>query len=494
MSLFDPHNADPDWQRIFGEAAETPPARVWDAIEHELDDDDRGVIVIPFWQRPAVWRLAAAAILLLVGGWLSWQQLENRAVTAENVTKNPRTDKLSTINVDNLQKPGQNVDNITQKTQPQAKSASEDLANKPQVIRKNRPYTAQYQESTEIASVSETKILVLKRDKKIAERDKIKKSTENDIEKPSATTDVFLIPEVDKTGVLNIAFLPARDWKQLAVQTMINPESVVMPQYWAALPSSSVSPPQNQRWLSFGFGSGVFQPSVALRSQPISSPIKTSNPVPDLALGSPVGYENRVQAMAGFEVSRRWFLEAGLGYQRAESVVETPGQVAYSFASSSSYSSSTLYADLLQGLSPSGQVPNRQTNGAPALGPNGNYQTGQINQRSTYHFGQATAQVGYQLRPRKRFGVAVLGGIIANLFVKDAVENGPTIRPADDVYHPISMAGVGGLRFRLRVSRRWSASMAGLYQHSLSSITQPDVRLSVQPQSIMLNGGLDYHF
>ena len=501
MSLFDPNNADPDWQRLFGEAADTPPPRVWQAIERELDDEtDALVLIIPFWQRPVFLRVAAAILVLLAGGLLIMPPVKKEAVVAEKAAKTQQDSKLSTNRVDNYQKSGQNVDNLSdlQPEQKESTSANVEYRNSPN----RHPMLASRAYSTNKATVP-THI-----DNKVSIKQNRKPRTgqqatnERVTESAPALLSTVNIPEITQTKLpeitavtqlihqpLRVDMLPAPTWA--TVITVAAHEPVIEPQQ----PTSSAKP--RSRWLSVSAGQAAFQPSVALRSQPVtaaSGVVKGSVSVPDQLLESRAGAAVSVLAVAGFHLSGRWFVEGGAGFQQAQATVVSPGQVASAFTAAN-VSSSSAYNDALFGSSSASQNSGFQINRTNSALFDSRNQVGQANeQRSIYQFGQATAQVGYQFRPRKRLGIAALGGLIANLFVKNAVENGPVIRATNAVYRPVSVAGLGGLRLRYRASGRWSVSMAGLYQYSLSSITQPGALLSVQPQNVSISGSLDYHF
>ena len=501
MSLFDPNNADPDWQRLFGEAADTPPPRVWQAIERELDDEtDAFVPIIPFWQRSIFLRVAAAILVLLAGGLLVLWPVEKEAVVAKNAAKTRQNSRLSTNYVDNNQKSGQNVDNLSDLQPEQEKSTSADAEYQTGSNRHPMLASRAYSINKTTVPIHINNKVSIKQNRK--PRTGHQATNERIIESVPALLPTVSVPEIAQTKSpefiainqvlhqsLRVDVLPSPTWA--TVITVAAHEPVIEPQQ----PASSAKP--RGRWLSVSAGQAAFQPSVALRSQSASAAsgvVKGSVSVPDQLLESRSGAAVSVLAVAGFHLSGRWFVEGGAGFQQAQATVVSPGQVASAFTATN-VSSSSVYNDALFGSSSASQNNGIQINRTnSALFDNRN-QVGQANeQRSIYQFGQAMAQVGYQFRPRKRLGIAALGGLIANLFVKNAVENGPVIRATNAVYRPVSIAGLGGLRLRYRASGRWSVSMAGLYQYSLSSITQSSALLSVQPQNVSISGSLDYHF
>ena len=501
MSLFDPHNADSDWQRLFGEAADTPPPRVWKAIERELDDETDALIpVIPFWQRSVVQRLAAAVVVVLAGGLLVVQHVEKSPVADKIRPKAQQMRDLSTNNVDNYQKSGQNVDNLSDLQPEQKESTSagvEHRANSNTL----RTIAERSQSTSKIIKPTHTD------DRVSISRNKQPSTGQEATGKRGTESIAATLPTVESLDIT-----PAKSPEIIAVNPVIHrplrvdllPPPTLTAVVAVAAHEPVIAPQQptslaklRGRWLSVSAGQAAFQPSVALRSQPVtaaSGVVKGNVSVPDQLLESQSGAAVSVLAVAGFHLSGRWFVEGGAGFQQAQATVVSPGQVASAFTAAN-ISSSSAYNDALFGSSSAPQNNGIQINRTSLASFDSRNQVGQANeQHSTYQFGQATAQIGYQFRPRKRLGIAALGGLIANLFVKNTVENGPVIRATNAVYRPVSVAGLGGLRLRYRASGRWSVSMAGLYQYSLSSITQPGALLSVQPQNVSINGSLDYHF
>ena len=107
---------------------------------------------------------------------------------------------------------------------------------------------------------------------------------------------------------------------------------------------------------------------------------------------------------------------------------------------------------------------------------------------------QVPVQVGYQLRPRKKLSMAVLGALLTNIFVTNTVGDALVVTSKDGVYRPVSLAATMGARLRYRPSRQWSASVAGVYQPALESSTKADAQVQSHPTSAGMSFGVDYHF
>ena len=103
-------------------------------------------------------------------------------------------------------------------------------------------------------------------------------------------------------------------------------------------------------------------------------------------------------------------------------------------------------------------------------------------------------QLSYELRPRRKFGLALITGMVSNLFVRNTVADAVTVKAQDGVYRPITVAGTAGMRLRFRPDKHWSASLAGTFQRSLQSITRPEVGIQALPQNMGVYFSVDRHF
>ncbi|MDB5240296.1 MAG: hypothetical protein JWP57_921 [Spirosoma sp.] len=279
---------------------------------------------------------------------------------------------------------------------------------------------------------------------------------------------------------------------------------------------ATIHPKRNSRevWATVSMMPGAFNPSVTVR--PAQASFASVNTLTNTSASQPsvssrANFSVAYQAGAGIQLNDHWSVESGVGYLAGRSTVESPVQASalnnLSVGSSTLGQQANLYVDALRSSSAGASSAQHNTVASPAtavmdyIGVSNritvqNTYSSQARQSLTndYQFVQVPVQVGYQLRPRKRLGVALLGGFLSNIFVRNTVSDELVITNKDGVYRPISWAATLGARLRYRPSRQWSASLAGIYQPSLGFGTRPQSFVQSQPTSTGMSFGIDYHF
>ena len=258
-------------------------------------------------------------------------------------------------------------------------------------------------------------------------------------------------------------------------------------------------------WASLGLMPGAFDPSVTVRPAQTSfthADALSNSKISQSSVSSRANVSVAYQAGVGIQLTEHWSVESGVGYLAGRSTVDSPVQASVlniQLASADrAGQEGNQYVDALRrSLSGAPSITNRSiasfTNNVYGLQANYNPQTRQ-SLPNNYQFVQVPVQVGYQLRPRKRLSLALLGGFLSNIFVRNSVGDNVVITAKDGVYRSVSWAANVGARFRYRPSRQWSASLAGVYQPSLGLGTRPESFVETQPTSAGMSFGIDYHF
>lgn len=516
------------WQKAFDEAAETPPPRVWDAIERRLDESD-GARIIPLWgsglasSRPVVWGtgMAAALALLVVGWWAIRTPSADQSVArlrpsspAENVAIAPAK---PTTNSSASKSPGQSSKAIASVGKPSAAWVQ------PLASTISQPPTRSVGKST-------TPIITMPSDKDNPLNQKavaatilsgLPTGTTMDLLTPASsrmtaasfTTNRIASTEAISSNQSRVAAFGQLTGKPLHLRSVGPIQRIVWFQA-AELPMEAefIKEKRKKRelWASASVMPGSFNPSVSVPSAQStfnnSLAAMTAGQANQSAVSSRANFSVAYQAGAGVQLTERWSIESGIGYLAGHSTVESPAQsVALGFVQGVSAdritATNNLYVDALRYSSPNNAASSTAQAGFDKMITNnaylskGNYSNQTIQTLTNdYQYVQVPLQVGYQLRPRKRISLAVLGGLITNIFVRNTVGTDLVVTAKDGVYRPVSLAATMGARVRYRPAGRWSASLAGLYQPSLGLSTEADSQVQSRPTSTGMSFGVDYHF
>ncbi len=573
MSTFNEHinplpqgQGDPNWQRLFDEASEMPPPRVWDAIEQDLDgEEDERVIIVPFWGGAAswAWSAAAAVALFLLGWWsLSFDTpftnpaIQPASMASKQLSPESNNDvaRRRTNGSDALLRkpskapPAINPDDKSRLVQPRSGELSHlpartserlaangsavrqfDSANREQLPLARPELITQPKLASGLRSESSMNSPNQYNNNKPAQTMKpfsseaiagiAPRQSDSGVPKPAAeqTSPDGQIPEIvsadiattkapAEVALARLSTRPVRLPSMYGTQRIVwfhPPEQIDAP---AEITSRKAS---LEHWASVSVMPSSFNPSVGLQQATAvyGNAFAQSSPTANPNLKSQADLSMAYQLSGGVQLSSRWSVETGVGYLEARSTVNSPVQTIISSLAPNGRLSN-LYAEALNNSRVSDKqnnfvsTPSMSTGGKPgspsAADPLFNtnvYDVGRSQALSNdYTFVQVPVQLGYQIRPRKRLGFTVLGGLLTNLFVRNTVNDQLSITNSDMVYRPVTMSASTGLRFRYRPTRRWSASMAGIFQQALQKGTRAGTDLTTRPKTMGVSIGLDYHF
>ena len=554
MSEFEQNIPDDFWRKAFEEAAETPPPRVWDAVERRLNEDD-GPKILPLWGAGLVsspligWSVgvAAAVSLLLVGWWALRATEPEKPVAryqplsrAERVTVAPKpmaTDCWPSFKSIPKQpsSPAEQAQEMVASTQKPVSVPGNRELSRTSDQRMNRPAAKAFTQPVEALttkmpeSVDEQRIIDAQRTG-IAQRANVSTGHANVRSTDRvAFTGIIAAPAAPANGLVSTSD-PATASAQPAVteQSLSFDQLPTLPLrlreagsiqriVWLrpAEPATEPTTAQSKRqprevWASVSLMPGAFDPAVNLRSaQPsfAQSYALSNTSISQPSVSSRANFSVAYQAGAGIQLTERWSIESGVGYLAGRSVVDSPVQNSVAGLKSvgtnrTGEQGGNLYADALRNSSSNESTPSRNQTASFDY----SFVNNQFNALSTYNpqtrqslnndyqYVQVPVQVGYQLRPRKRLSLALLGGFLSNIFVRNTVGDNLVITGRDGVYRPLSWAANLGARFRYRPSRQWSASLAGVYQPSLGLGTRPESTVQTRPTLTGISFGVDYHF
>lgn len=547
MSELEQNIPDDFWQKAFEEAAESPPPRVWDAVERRLDEGD-GPKILPLWGAgPASWRpfvwgsgMAAAVTLLLVGWWALRTTTPEKPVVVAPQQSSSQVERVAAASIPKAtdcwpsmrSKHGPETIALNQQPTPIARGR---WGSMPAQLANQSPAGSLVQTGPDrMAAIAEPA-----GQQRLAHAPSIRPFQQAAM--PAARTDVSSKDRMTLTGGMIAPATLARELPSasaspavLALPTAVKQTLFFDPISTSALqlrepgsiqrivwfqPAESpteltvVQPKRASRevWASVSLMPGTFNPSVAVRPAPTSftrADALSNTPTSQPSVNSRASFSVAYQAGAGVQLTERWSVESGVGYLAGRSMVDSPVQASVlNFQSTNANptgQSTNLYVDALRNSS-SNALP---TANASIAGlsfydakastqftvPNSYNPQNRQSLANDYQFVQVPVQVGYQLRPRKRLSLALLGGFLSNIFVRNTVGNDLVITAKNGVYRPVSWAATVGARFRYRPSRQWSASLAGVYRPALGPGTRPESTVQTHPTSTGLSFGVDYHF
>ncbi|NEU65285.1 outer membrane beta-barrel protein [Spirosoma agri] len=538
MDEIDKNIPDDFWRKAFDEASEAPPPRVWKAIEHRLDESN-GTKIIPLWtagllaSKPLTWGvgLAAALALLLVGWWTigsqsrqpSHQQLAQQEASKQTTqhasskpvdgggvasieTNKPESEALASVDKKTANSAEQPVPAPTIHPEEHAVARLSNRLPKPSVDQLVARIASQSTANNEQHSTVQ----------------RLVRSTANAAMSHQAS--VFIQPSNSSATVAFTTMTPVADVnrsesdqlrrnsiEQLDLRPMrLRSPGKIQRIVWFRPTELSVEPEatksrheSRQVWASVSMMPSSFNPAVSLRSTQtaaFANSARTSQP----SINSRSNFSVAYQAGAGVQLSDHWSVESGIGYLAARSTVESPSQVAsgafVSLAADQASTSGNLYVNAVRSSLITSNMAYSNTpkasydNVATATNYQAYNSPYQQELSNNFEYVQVPLQLGYQIRPRKRLSMAVLGGLLTNIFVRNTIGDDLVVTGKDGVYRPVSWAATMGARFRYRPSRRWSASLAGMYQPTLGETTQPTSQVHSSPTSTGMSFGLDYHF
>lgn len=551
MSELEQNIPDDFWRKAFEEAAETPPPRVWDAVERRLDESE-GTKILPLWgaglvaSRPLVWGtgLAAAVALLLVGWWvlrttppetgtsLAQQPAHNRADQLPTVSSRPpetlANRKTSPAPVTGQQSPESIA--LTPKTQATTANHDVSTAARPTSRHTNNEQIASRtaRATTRPAGTEEEQAAI------INERPNGESTTDSQsgrvARQKSLTAAMADTPPSNQMAFAAAVNAPGNTFQETAAiesrlsfdrlhrrNLRLRTPGAIQRIVWfqPAEPAMEPDAVQSKRearevWASVSMMPGAFDPAVGIQTAQASfSRVNTlsNTSASQSSIGSRANFSVAYQAGAGVQLTERWSVESGVGYLSGRSTVDSPVQAMVlgiqSAAPAVAAKSSNLYVDALRvNVTNNAAVTSNysaalfdNSGSANRFSLQNNYNPQERQSLSNnYQFVQVPVQVGYQLRPRKRLGLALIGGFLSNIFVRNTVGDELVVTSKDGVYRPVSWAATMGARFRYRPSRQWSASLAGVYQPSLGLGTRPESIVQSRPTSTGMSFGIDYHF
>jgi hypothetical protein len=118
-----------------------------------------------------------------------------------------------------------------------------------------------------------------------------------------------------------------------------------------------------------------------------------------------------------------------------------------------------------------------------------------------YEYLMIPLQIGYEIGISKKLALNILAGISTDIFLQNTIINDnsivqekSTFNTSSDVYKPLNLSGLGGVRASYLISKHWQLNLGSTYQHSLFSGINNSTALQMYLKMYGLNYGLNYRF
>lgn len=514
-----PNNFEEEWQKAFNDASFAPPSDMWERIEQDLERKKRRPFL--FFLRPSAMLAGVAATLILaLGGFLFFKQKDTTISVANNtqtkVQPNSETQNQST----------QPVLNKTDDTSLATKALND-------IETINSPKTSSNQQLT----LAETSI-----NKRISNP---KKSTQNSqfpalaaasFANPNAGDMVADVPAsnnqsfgsynpqtLDNQGnksvpvaqngnkaIADLALLKYREYQYLGSRYTLKRNKLVFEGETSEAPV--VASNDSKFWLGVQSGVSPFDPNMKLGelntvalaqadafASMSNTPMVGASPSagdkqgnvmvsqPQNAIKSGIGINTGV-AM-GYKISKKWNFESGIRYLRGNSTLNSN---TYTFQQNG-YANTFLADYLLQNSANQDmQFANKQINTVVA-------DASQFGNR--YEYLMIPMQVGYEIGLSKKVALNILAGVSTDIFLQNTIINDnsilqekSTINTSSNIYKPLNLSGLGGVRASYLISKHWQLNLGSSYQHSLFSGINNSTALQMRLKMFGLNYGLNYRF
>ena len=506
-------NFEDEWRRALEGASEAPPPAIWSKIEAHLDEEDKSKVVplLPLWWRsPRLWYAAAAIGALLLVSWPLWESSEKNAEKLPRVATSGSKEKAvdAGTSAEPLAPPVAGPSVAESPTAAPQTSA-------PQLARTDAPRRSPK------PALEQGFAATARRDNAASPSTTAEQPDRGDTPQvpssvaPVLGTEVALSPAVSSSRsaaeqpagfaadsrpeAAELAFLSPRGVRELPVHTQkryvyyrYQVEDEVVPE---------VSAKKQQLWAGVGLMPASFNPNVQVTAPPSAFTAANAQRQSVSNNSSNAGLSYALQTQAGIKLSKHWSIESGISYLRGNSSFQSSG---YVLDAASNRSANVLENAILASASRS-SYNNSFAPSAPTIPNNPNldkmaafYIDVDQQTRNDYRFVQLPVHAGYTINPEGKLSYTVLGGMIANVFLRNDLEGASgyilTNTASDEIYRPLNWAAGTGLRVNYRLSSHWGANLTGAYQRAVSSGLQDNSTLQSRPQLYGLSWGVRYSF
>lgn len=514
-----PNNFEEEWQKAFNDASFAPPSDMWERIEQDLERKKRRPFL--FFLRPSAMLAGVAATLVLaLGGILFFNKQDSKTPLASVSESTPKvssktqsTNKQSNTTEANIENRTSSSASVTElnlsaekNDDKQTQALTQNNINKrvtnPKKSTQNNQLTlvAASSESTNIGDI-------------IANVDKKNNQTSNNYITQTidnqADKSVLVAQNQDKV-IIDLALLKHRDFQYLGSRYTLKRNKLVFEDEVAE--ASVVASNDSKFWLGVQSGVSPFDPNMKLgglntvamaqadafakasNQVSVGTIPSVGDPLPNVMVSQPQnairsGIGINTGVAMGYKISKKWNFESGIRYLRGNSTLNSN---TYAFQQNGYVN--TFFADyLLQNSAKQNlQFANSQSNTVVA-------DASQFGNR--YEYLMIPMQIGYEIGLSKKVALNLLAGVSTDIFLQNTIINDnslvqekSTINTSSNIYKPLNLSGLGGIRASYLISKHWQLNLGSSYQHSLFSGINNSTALQMRLKMFGLNYGLNYRF
>lgn len=516
-----PNNFEEEWKNAFNDASFAPPSDMWERIEQDLERKKRRPFL--FFLRPSSAMLAgvAATLVLALGGILFFNKQDSKRPLASVSESTPKvlsksqstnnqsnTAKASTENLasasSNFTDPNLSVEKNDDK---QILALVESAINKRVT---NSKKSTQNSQSPMLAATSFTNTNAGVMATDIHESNNQVLDIHNVQTPDNQINKSISFAQNDSKTIVDLALLKYHEYQYLGSRYTLKRNKLIFE--GEATEAPVVASNDSKFWLGVQSGVSPFDPNMKLgglntvamaqadayanmsnTASVGASPSagdKQGNVMvsqPQNAIKSGIGINTGV-AM-GYKISKKWNFESGIRYLRGNSTLNSN---TYAFQQNGYVN--TFFADYLIQNSSSKEF---QTANTPI-----NTVVADASQfANRYEYLMIPMQVGYEIGLSKKVALNILAGVSTDIFLQNTIINDnsivqekSTINTSSNIYKPLNLSGLGGVRASYLISKHWQLNLGSSYQHSLFSGINNSTALQMRLKMFGLNYGLNYRF
>jgi hypothetical protein len=515
-----PNNFEEEWQMAFNNASFAPPSDMWERIEQDLERKKRGPFL--FFLRPSAMLAGVAATLVMaLGGILFFNQKESKMPLAiinkntkkvianpQNINSQPNTSDTNTENLDSST-PSSTELNLS----PENNSEKQTLAFSEIGIKKHVSNLKTSTKNNQLPALAMANFANPNAGDITENIPVINIQTLSSFNTQTLDNQInksISVAQNDNKSIVDLALLKYHDYQYFGSRYTLNRNKLVFE--GEATEAPFVASNDSKFWLGLQSGVSPFDPNMKLgglntvamaqadafataSKRPVlgaSPPESEQKPKvmvsqPQNAIRSGIGINTGI-AM-GYKISKKWNFESGIRYLRGNSTLNSN---TYSFQQNGYVN--TFFANYLtqnavyQGL----KIANVQVNTVIA-------DVSQFGNR--YEYLMIPMQVGYEIGLSKKVTLNILAGVSTDIFLQNTIINDDSIvqekstfNKSSNIYKPLNLSGLGGVRASYLISKHWQLNLGSSYQHSLFSGINNATALQMRLKMFGLNYGLNYRF